>query len=393
MRAYTTIVFSVLYMLLWMQPAHALVNPVAIANISTALPVGIASYGLYNISGSSGPYVVTTNEIFGYARISSMYAYNSSLGLNASPYGVSLQLNAIINISSNGNNYSYWTQDVADFNVSNSTYYFVDNIWNVTNLNAIMSNGTVQGRGNVSDSFTPLFNYTTNQTLATNSTFYSYSTNSTLYTLPLYFKPVMRLIYNHGYPYLQLGYLQGESAVFYDNVTFLIPNSVAYFIVNPYAQTPSEPIGPSNGSFYDVELVFGGEGSGVNTYFGSMNSSLWIGYLRNGTIIPFPAVATFGGDTSETASNLAVMQSNGMAVVTTGQLDYNKTITLSGVPPGMFSPALPAARLTVPTTSIPAPVPPSSVQSFSYIDALGAFALIVIAIVAYFYVKAREGES
>ena len=318
--------------------AQPLVNPASFINVTNGMPIGVASYGLRSIASNSGPYVIETNEIFGFANISSIYAYNASPAQNVSQYGASLQLNAMLNVSSNGEYYTYWAQDTLDLNTSNDTYSVIDNVWNVTAPGANLSNGTIVGLGNVTGN-------------AVNGTFYSYGTNMSYYSLPFRFEPVMRLSYNHGYPYLQFGYAQNGSAVFYDNTTLLIPNSTAYFLVTPYNQAPSDGLPPNSTNYYDAELVFGGEADGASANFSMMRSMLWIGYLNNGTIVPFPTAATFGADTGEVATNLTVAQGNGYAIVETGAPDYHKTISLSGVPSGI-TPPLPPVPPTVPTTTI-----------------------------------------
>ncbi len=382
--------------------AQGTINPVYWINGSTSLPTGIGAYGLMNMAKASGFYTVATNEVFGVAKIGSMYAYNASLTqLNVSPYGVSLQLNAMLNVTSDGHVYAYLAQDVADFNTSNMTYYFVDNVWNATDYNATLSNATIEGRGNVTDSypgssglnFTNIFNDIFNYSQGEGG-FYAYATNSTPYSYPISFEPVIRVTYNHGYPYLQFGYFSNGTARFYDNVTLLAPNGNAYFQISPFNQTPALPNGINSSLYYDTELVYGGEAEGATINFNQMNSTLWIGYLKNGTIEPFPAVGTFGSETAENATGLSVVQGNGEAVVRTGSLNYNETILLSGVPSGLNVPPPPAPP-TVPTTttvtittnqqSIPSP------SSFPIYDII--IFVIVILVVAFIYTKMKSDEK
>jgi thermopsin len=371
--------------------AHAqVINPLLFVNSSMALPVGIASYGLQNMYADSGPYVISTNEIFGYAKINSIYAYNSSAAyqLNISAWGVSLQENIMLNITVNGQAYAYWLQNVADINASNMTYYVIDNIWNATIYNAGIVNATLVGRGNVTGIPASFFN-------PANNTYYSYSTNSMPYAFPFYFKPIIRLTYNHGYPYVQFGYLNGSLAVFYDNVTFLVPNATAELVVTPYNQTGGLPNSYNSSLYYDAELTFGGEANGATTAFERMNSTLWLGYLaHNGSITAFPTVATFGSDSEENATNIDVVQDGGYALVRTGQPGYNSTLTLSGVPPGLVVPGPPVPPTVPTTTTINASAPfgsfglgsggstgPSNTSIYIII--------LVLLVLAYAYIKIR----
>ncbi len=310
----------------------ALVNPLGALNFSSPVPVGIVSYGLYNISNDSGAYRIETNSIVGFARIDSIHAYNASPPANTSATSASLQLNVVLNITAtNGNRFSYWIQDVADLNTSNMTYAIGDNIWNMTGLNASVTNGTVSAMG----SSVPIGSGS-----SPNATFYVFFPNTTVsYSYPLYFIPVVSVKLAGGRPFLQIGYQQTNGTeTFYDNVTFNISAASAHFLVTPYHLTPAPANGTAQGNFYDAELVFGGEANGESSTFSNTSALLWIGYSDNGILTPFPAVADFGSDTVESATGLAVGQNMGNAYVAQGNLDYNQTIYLSGIPGILKSP-------------------------------------------------------
>ena len=389
--SFAALAASVLLISLALQ-AEAGINPLLFTNSSIAAPLGIASYGLADIWPAYGPYTITTNEVFGYAKIDSIYAYNGTAvpQLNVSAWGVSLQQNIMLNVTANGVVYAYWLQNVADMNTSNMTYGIVDNVWNATTPNAGLSNATLAGKGNVSGSTATWFN-------PQNNTFYSYGVNSTSYSLPFYFEPVTRVSYNHGYPYVQFGYFVNGSAIFYDNVTFLIPNATARMMVTGYNQTGGLPNSNGSSQYYDAEFVFGGEANGATTVFQRMDSTLWIGYLAgNGSITAFPTVATFGSDTEENATDLAAAQDGGYALIRTGQPDYNLTLGLYGAPAGMTNPPPPLPP-TVPTTS-----------TINATEPLGGFGLgggvqadtpdylvivIALAMLAFTYIKIKEREK
>ncbi len=298
--------------------AAGLVNPLSGLNFSAALPVGIASYGLSNMSGDSGPYQIATNEIVGFAKINKISAYNGTPSQNYSEYGASLQLNTVMKVNAlSGRNYTYWLQNVITFNTSNHTYNLVDNVWNMSNVTANLSNQTVFGRGNV-----------------TNSTYYAYGPNETVnYTLPVYFIPIIKVELFRGLPIVRMGYAAYGAYQFYDNLTFNISASSAYMLVTPYYNTPVINNQSANSvNFYDSELVFGGGNDGELATFSNTNATLWMGYLANGTLHPFPAVGIFGSDTAEQAEDLASYGKNGNATVAIGEPNYNETIRLSGVP-------------------------------------------------------------
>ncbi len=324
-----------------------LVNPTLEANATTPVPVGVVSYGLYNISQDTGAYQVETSTIVGYSRINALSAYNSVPPANVSAYGATVQLNTVMNITgTDGKHYSYWLQDVMDLNTSNRTEFLVDNVWNLTDNNANVTNGTITGYGNFSATTYPgTFSNVSQE-------FYGYYLNSTQFSYPLFFNPVITISMANGYPVVHMGYDQNGTYRFYDNITFYIPARSAYMLVTPYYQSPEPYLSQYNGSFYDAEMVLGGEGSGEVSQFYNSSATMWIGYLNGSTgkIEPFPVVADFGMDTEEAAINLAVEPENGMARVTNGQLDYNESITQYGVPAALLKSS--ANQTTQGTTTV-----------------------------------------
>jgi thermopsin len=326
-----------------------LVTPLSIFNSSIPMPVGIASYGLYNVSNATGPYKIETNEIIGFARIDSINAYNSSPPANTSAYGATVQLNVVMNVTSvSGNRYSYWIQDVMDVNTSNRTYVIGDNVWNFTGVISNVTNETLSGEGNV----TPP---SSNDPFSLNFTagFYSAGFNTT-YNLnpPTYFLPVIEVSDPGQHPLARIGYIDNNRYVFYDNVTFNITAASAYLLVTPYYLTPVRNASSNaTGNYYDAEMVLGGEGSGAIASFNNTNATLWIGYNNGSAIVPFPSVGTFGVDTEEAAVNLTTSQSGGNVAVKNGPLNYGQTLYLSGVPAFLQQATTPAQPTTTVATN------------------------------------------
>ncbi len=326
-------------MLLYTNSTPVLVNPLnqSIYNMSSlsSLPIGIASYGLSNSTGNLGPYQIKTNGVAGIARLNSASAYNAMPGAGISKNGMSLQLNAELNIVSKGKTYIYWLQNVVQLNTSNMSYDLLSNIWNNTAKNANISNATVSGNGYVS-----LSNGTKNA-----SAYYAYATNSTPYSYPLIFSPVMLIQYYSGKPVVSFGVAEGSDVYYFDNVTFNITSDNASFLLTPYYTAPS-------GNFYDFEFVFGGEGNGSATTFNKMSSNLWLYYDSNGTPIQVPTAYTFGSDTVESATNLRTLQNVSGAFVTPGKVDKNQVIYASGAPSNA---TFANATFVVPPTTASAP--------------------------------------
>jgi len=306
-----------------------------------ALPVGIASYGLYNnLNTPVKTYQIKTDEVVGIANISAIKAYNATPPKNVSKYGASLQLNVMMNgHDGQGKKLAYWLQDVVVFNTSDNNFYLVDNIWNASLPRANMTE--VIGDGRLS-----LYNYT-----AYNRKFYAYAYPKYYmnYSLPLSVKLIIETNGNEisfGYQILkndfcsfypdsftcQYQYLNAtpQSTIFYDNVT--IPNLNNYSIlVTPYYYTPSTLTNESN-NYYDAELIFGGEDNGENTTFSYMNATLNLYYDKDGILEEFPSYYSFGKDTEEGVYNLNTMILNGTCYVRIGALDPLNDINSSYSP-------------------------------------------------------------
>ncbi len=84
---------SAMTFLLALNYTPLLVNPLAETTPDTNYSIGVASYGLYNISGTLHPYQVQTPEVIGIANMSLLAAKSTNPGPNASANGASLQLN------------------------------------------------------------------------------------------------------------------------------------------------------------------------------------------------------------------------------------------------------------------------------------------------------------
>ncbi len=371
--------------------AAQLVDPIYSINSSTPAAEGVASYGLYNISNDSGAYQVETNEVIGYARINALSAFNSTPPVNISRYGATLQLNVVMNITTPSNQrYSYWLQDVMNLNTSNGTSFIGDNIWNMSSSIANVTNATFSGNGNFS-----IANSTDTSLPAANQSFYGFFLNSTNFTYPFEFVPVIRIDMQNGHPVVRMGYDQNGKFIFYDNVTFNTKAKSAYILITPYYQTPSPAFSPYNGSFYDAEMVIGGEGSGEISQFSKADGTFWIGYLDNNTLVPFPVVGTFGIDTGESSTGLTIKQDGGNAALTTGEPNYNESITLYGVPGdiGNGASSLPTTTFVQNGTAEPATTAnatQASSPSAQPGDSTIAVAAVIVALVIGFYLIMRK---
>ncbi len=297
--------------------------------VQSSMPTGVTSYGVFDVNGELEGYTVYTTAVLGYANISSISAFNPMPPANISESGASLQLNAMMSVNSPTGEQTYWLQNVLDIVTGNHTLAYADNIWNVSAPYANLTPYLVSGEGNTGP--------------ATHQNYYGFESNFANYTLPLSILLVTSVISSGQGPVVMFGYRPYSNGsansrpVYFDNVSLRVPGSAPRIEITPYNTTPDMP--GFSGSIYDLELVFGGEGNGETTTFSSLNASLGLYYLSAITsakweIAAVPSVYTYGVNTGETATNLAVSLLNGFAAVTTGVKDY-------GLLSNFFSPPAP----------------------------------------------------
>ena len=300
-------------------------NPFAYGSLYSPQPGGIASFGLTNESGIDSPYAVKSTDVIGFARISSIEAYNSTAGsVGAYPSGATLQMNSVLVVNeAGGQSQVYWCQNTPDFVTSADVVAMSDSVLNFSST-GYLSNSSVTSEGGLGTV------YSTGLT-GSDQYYYEYEGPNMTYSLPM---GIVLMINETAEPgqgvFVQYGarVSGGQSfAGWFDNVTIHDPAvQSAYFLTSGNDTTPG-------GTFYDTELVFAGEGNGESTSFSHMSSSLGL-YYANGTtttLSPFPSYFSFGGDTLEASDNLKVSYlGNGGAVITAGTPNYDYLGSASG---------------------------------------------------------------
>lgn len=283
-------------------------------------PSGIASFGLFNDSGNVTPYDVKAHEVVGVADISALRAQNATADLaNSTVSGATLQLNSVLVVSEKGGSQQvYWVQDTPDFVTSAMQVAYADNVWNYS-VTGFLSNATItSSNGGLAYSYlqSGLMQY-----------YYGLGLSNSSYALPLDIAVAINasvasgqgVVVQMGAQVLRNGSELATPMDWFDNVTIHDPTvSSAYFYVSGNNTAPE-------GSFYDTEFVFGGEGNGESTSFSQMDASMQLFYdaSSNGTLTRFPSYYGFGQDTAESADNLHVSYSgNGVAQVSPGSANY-----------------------------------------------------------------------
>ena len=347
--------------------------------LASPQPSGIATFGLYNDSGHVTPYNVVAHAVVGVADISSLLAHNSSAYLtNSTVSGATLQLNTVLVVNEKGGTQQvYWAQDTPDFVTGASLFSYADNVWNYS-ASGFLSNSTITS----SNGGLAYLNSQGGQL----QYYYANGLSNETYALPLglavaineNMAPGKGVELQFGVQVLSKGLPQATPMEWFDNVTIHDPTvTSAYFFVSGNSTAP-------DGSFYDTEFVFGGEGNGEATNFNQMSASLQLlyGNSTNGALSYFPSYYSFGQDTGEAADNLHVSYSgNGVVQVSAGPTNY----VYLGRASGTSSLSLLASSSTATTSTT------SSVPEFPA-GSLGALALAIVA-TASLLTRAFDGRD
>ena len=294
-------------------------------------PTGIASFGLTYRNGKPVPYHIATEQVIGYANITSMEVNNPTNATTANETGFSNGLSAQLNeilvvVDKNGQKFVYWPQDVAYMTTNTSTSGIIqmeDNILNMSGDCSVLSNKSV---------YAPSGGYVSPLSIPNHCSQYYYgiynrSTTAFDYTLPLNLYLIMNVsaIPNTG-TLVSMGVrINDTGTIWFDNVTLLDPNvSGAYLYVSGNEYTPSGAAN-LNSAYYDSEFIFGGPGNGTSANFTNASAQLQMYYYDNttDTLETFPSTYTFGADTAEASYNLHVSYKDGYAVLSHGNATFN----------------------------------------------------------------------
>ena len=374
-------------------------NPLSSGPLYPPEPTGIASFGLTNKSGVDSPYAVRSTDVVGLAAVSALRAFNSSAGsVGANPSGVTIQLNSELVVNEGKSSQVYWCQNTPDFVTSASQVAMSDNVWN-SSASGVLSNESITSEGGGGTVYTYQQNGETQY-------YYSFEGSNTTYSLPFEITLLVNATAEPGTGVLvQFGARLADSGAsrenfWFDNVTIHDPAvESSYFLTAGNYTTP-------DGSFYDTELVFAGEGNGEATSFSQMASSLGL-YYANGTVstlTPFPSYFSFGQATQESADNLRVAYlGDGEASVSVGTPDYMYLGTASGsLPSAAIAKALLAdvggaasASTTASSSSSTSSTPSSSTALASvpeFPPQLAFASISVVLIVAAYMLVRREKD-
>lgn len=266
---------------------------------SAPAPMGLASYGLRNESGTIVPYTYTTGSFDGRINISSVSEFYPG---TSSPYSFSIQFNAVLTgVTIAGvPGYEYWIQNVAFYSSRIHQLTFVDNIWNFSSPNAVINNGTFHSyTGNLVPG---LYYYKVGPTYTVAAPF-----SLSLYLNTTNVAQENSVFFNYTLTNASFNGRSGTFSSSYDNVQFnstlpgfgsTVPD--AYFKVsgNTLSGTGAIPL--------DAELDLGGPGGGSTADFNQINASLNMYYQDSSfQMVPIGSAYDSGSATGETSSGVS----------------------------------------------------------------------------------------
>ncbi|MDE1867904.1 MAG: thermopsin family protease [Thaumarchaeota archaeon] len=294
--------------------------------------IGIVADGIRWTNGVLTPYEVNTNGIAASVQI-------HSISTNPPYPGASLQLNAILHVTTTNGTADYFIQNILQIdNTRDKTAYFENNVWS---LSEPTDRSGICAVGNQ-----PCYPYYDNQQ------YYATSTEPFTYQLPFSTSLVMTedVVPNH---FVEISFMHIEhgNTQLYDHYYLPIQNVVsASFLIKEQ---------PSNHVFYVAGLVWGGSGNGSSAYFDSMDSSLNLQYddTNSNAWKPFPDYSSNGYvSTAETAQNIySIIEPNfpGQALVKWGNIANQNSMQTS---------------MNEPQTNQPISNTPTNQQSYSSVS-------------------------
>ncbi len=331
---------------------------------SAPAPMGLADYGLTAAGGQE----FNTSSFEATLNLSSYNVFYTGNGqFQESPKWSSVQLNTVLaNVTVHGNSSDvFWTQNVIDFN--GTTLQFIDNIWNFSSNQFLMTNTTLYSyNGSVIAptfyyAYGPMFNIT-------------YPFKLTLYNNVTVEDNMPALYYNYTLSYGGKTY-SGS----YDRVLFWAASSAK--IVTPHFEVNGNQVTPNGFLLYDAELIFGGPGGGATGIMTNLTGQDTIMYKNSaGTYQTISSAYNYGTDTGETIVGVSSWWNNGSngapveylgagpsllmpfwnapkgepkgAMTVTGRLDPSYAFLFAGVYNKTASPVLSVANASLVPTAI-----------------------------------------
>jgi thermopsin len=279
---------------------------------SSPAPMGIASYGIENKSGTLTPYSYSTKSFEGNLSMNSA----NELYMDGDSFNsFSIQLNAILNnVTLSGiTEYQFWTQNVVDYSTSTHQLTFIDNIWNFSSSTAVMEKNTIRsGNGTVEPG---VLYYDIGPTLNVSSPF-----NLHLILSTAKINGENTVFFNYTVTYKASDGKETTSTGSFDEVQF---NSTIAGRTDSTPGASYEVSGShlSNTGYIpmDAEMIIGGEGGGSNAQFININATMTLKYLdQSGQYQNIKSAYDVGSATGETSTGISEYYSGNVAYLNGG---------------------------------------------------------------------------
>lgn len=270
-------------------------------------PMGLGVWGVENTTGTAVPYTIETNSWEGTITINNVNTFlvsnDGALSTSGANNTFGVQLNTVTTDTTVGTSTtnSFWTQNVAYWNLYPGSITLLDNVWNFSSPATALTAGTIYS-GNGTPVY-PEYYYDFGPTIPV----------SLPVTVHLYLNSSTTDIAGIGYTTVRFGYdivsaatLKSEASGVYDTVLFAsslpvkdVPNSP--FLVDGSQLTPTDFL------LYDAELMIGGPGGGTTTsvYGISGSESLQYWNAKDREYVTPPSAWNVATDTGESSEGIA----------------------------------------------------------------------------------------
>lgn len=274
-------------------PHPSLVNGhIQLTYTAAPAPLGVAEFGLRNVSGTISPFTLNTSSLMGQF---SPYALSGiSQGVSSiDEYGV--QLNAVLNdvtlLGTPG--YDFWTQNVVEYSPYSSQLFLESSVWNFSAPGLVLSPNAIYAHGPQGHQVGTAYYYALAGPLITGYPF----------TLNLFLNST--LVDGRDATYFNYTLVNSSSEFSRGSIDYVIFNSTVSG--GPAAPPPEyvaegttyNPVGLPN----DFEMVLGGPGGGSNFDVFSASAYVGLSYWNAtlGKYVTVPSAYDVGGETGETA--------------------------------------------------------------------------------------------
>ena len=266
---------------------------------SAPAPMGLASYGLKNESGTIVPYTYTTDSFEGQININDVSEFYPG---TSSPFSFSIQFNSVLTgVTIAGiSGYEYWIQNVAFYSSRTHELTFVDNIWNFSSPNAVINNGTFHSyTGNVVPG---VYYYKIGPTYTVKAPF-----SLTLYLNATNIAQQNSVFFNYTLTNASLNGKTGTFTSSYDKVQFNShPSGSSTSTPDAYFKVSGNTLSGTDAIPLDAELDLGGPGGGSTADFNQINATLNMYYLDSSSkMVPVGSAYDSGSATGETSSGVS----------------------------------------------------------------------------------------